>query len=62
MEPIIAGILKAIGHFLAEGGGEIKVAVEAIGAISLLEWMYNHLAITLGAGAVVVWGVAKGAK
>ena len=62
MEPIIAGILKGIGHFLAEGGGGIKVAFEAIGAVSLLEWMYNHLAFTLGAGAVVVWGFAKGAK
>jgi hypothetical protein len=61
MEPIFAAIFKAIGRFLAEGGGEFRIAFEALGAVSLLEWMYNHIAITLGAAAVLAWGFLKGA-
>ena len=62
MEPIFAAIFKAIGHVLAEGGGEFKVAFQALGAVSLLEWMYNHIAITLGAAAVLAWGFVKAAS
>jgi hypothetical protein len=59
MEPVIVGIVKAIGVFLADGGGGIKIAFEALGFISLLDWMYNHMAITLGAGAVVGLGIFR---
>ncbi len=58
MEPVVVGIMKTIGVLL-EGGGGIKVAFEALGLISLLDWMYNHIAITLGAGAVVGLGIFR---
>jgi hypothetical protein len=62
MEPIIAGLFKTIGRILAEGGGEVKVLFEALGAISLVEWMSSHLMITLGACAVALWGVVGAAS
>jgi hypothetical protein len=62
MEPVIVGIFKAIGVALAEGGGGIKLAIEALGFISLLDWMSNHIAISLGAGAVVGLGIFKAAQ
>jgi hypothetical protein len=62
MEAIFLAIFRAIGRVLSEGGGEIKVAIEAMGAMSLLEWMYNHLAITIGAAAVMAWGFVKTAS
>ena len=46
--------------FLTETG-EIGRALEALGFLSLADWIYGHPWIAVGAGAVALLGIIKAA-
>jgi hypothetical protein len=49
MEPFIIAITRVIEAVFVEGATGIGAALKAIGAMGLVEWMWDHPQITLGA-------------
>ncbi len=55
-------VLVILGKIIAEGGGGIGKAAEAIGFVALGQWLIEHPQVALGAAAVVVWLVIAEVK
>jgi hypothetical protein len=53
MEPVFLAILHVTERLMADGAAGFKAAVEAVGALALVDWAVAHPGVCLGAGAVV---------
>jgi hypothetical protein len=53
MEPVFLAILHVAERLMIDGAAGFRTAVEAMGALALVDWAAAHPGVCLGAGAVV---------